>query len=183
MTREDIEVVDQRWVPRGKTSEWRRHDIRTSDLLVAMRHVHGHDAVVHAGGGVGAWSRWLAQRFDRVYVFEPDLTNYACLSRNISCPNVYPIAARLDAALATENLGTKLDAYGVNKCNLLILSMRQGSAKALYGSEATLCAWAPTVMLRDATSVIERDDARRFLATNGYDPVDDTRDYVIYAKR
>ena len=39
-------------------------------------------SIIHAGANVGAYALKFAERFDTVYAFEPDTTNFKCLTLN-----------------------------------------------------------------------------------------------------
>lgn len=48
-----------------------------------------HRSIIHAGANVGAYALKFAERFNNVYAFEPDVTNFKCLALNtINTPNI-----------------------------------------------------------------------------------------------
>lgn len=57
----------------------------------ALRHTQGRSVAVQAGAHIGAWARYLAERFAHVHTFEPDAVNHRCAERNLAgfgCGNV-----------------------------------------------------------------------------------------------
>jgi FkbM family methyltransferase len=41
-----------------------------------------HRSIIHAGANVGAYALRFAEKFNTVYAFEPDITNFKCLALN-----------------------------------------------------------------------------------------------------
>lgn len=65
------------------------HDI--SSLKEAIGYCSSFHCAVQAGGNVGIWPAYLADKFDAVYTAEPDADNFACLSANVTAPNVFKL--------------------------------------------------------------------------------------------
>ncbi len=54
-----------------------------------------HRVAVQAGGHIGIYPVILAECFERVYTFEPEWRNFACLARNAAAPNIFAMRAVL----------------------------------------------------------------------------------------
>jgi len=50
---------------------------------------------IQAGGHCGLWAGHLAEHFNSVYTFEPDMDNFWCLMMNVCSWNVFPFRAFL----------------------------------------------------------------------------------------
>ena len=77
------------WYPRD-SFKWPIEDTKlklVNDWVVDVEHalefVGNRRVAVQAGGACGIWPARLAGFFDRVYTFEPCITNYECLVENL----------------------------------------------------------------------------------------------------
>jgi FkbM family methyltransferase len=139
-----------------------------SELSGASEHVFplvkNRGVVVQAGGNFGSWPKYFSQHFDRVYTFEPDMTNFYCLSVNVSEQNVFKFNAALGAEHGTVGLaGTpancgsifvsgagdvptlKIDDLGLGRCDLIYLDVEGAETVALHGAFNTIDKYRPVV--------------------------------------
>ena len=63
--------------PPKKNGFYREH------LQAAFRYVRAWDVAIDVGSHVGFWCLEMAQRFGKVYAFEPSPANHACLVKNL----------------------------------------------------------------------------------------------------
>lgn len=68
---------------------------RASTLPAHCDRIRSHRCCIQAGGHIGIYPRYLAQRFGRVYTFEPERENFACLARNADAENIFAARAFL----------------------------------------------------------------------------------------
>ena len=86
-------------------------------------------SMIHAGANVGSYTLRYADSFDRVYSFEPDRTNFRCLSLNtVEKDNVFLYQAALGNQPTTVSLfngsPTNCGAFGVTQQgNIPVLSI------------------------------------------------------------
>lgn len=82
---------------------WPSYDVKLEqvfdtwrDINKVMEYVTRKKACIQAGGAVGVFPWHLADRFEAVYTFEPDYTNFQCLVNNIrGKTNIYAFNAAL----------------------------------------------------------------------------------------
>lgn len=151
-----------------------------ADLLPERR------AVVQAGGCAGLWPLALAHYFPRVYTFEPDPTNFACLKANVAeTPNVVAMPCALGETFARVGLTrprakaglwhvegdgdiplVPLDAVvGDTPIDALVLDVEGYEVQALRGAERLIAAHHPLLWLEWTTNTAALTD---FLAAHGY---------------
>lgn len=79
--------VDVRWL-RPRLKAWRIYGIgsgpKPGDLLEALAYVDRWTVAIDGGANTGAYTRMLANRFERVLSFEPTPDTFAALERNVS---------------------------------------------------------------------------------------------------
>lgn len=138
----------------------------------AMRYVKNRNVVVQAGGNVGVWPKWFAERFAHVYSFEADPTNFRCLCRNCPEENVFKFNAALGdkpgcvnitrvSYKGEQNCGGNyvtdggviptlvVDDLMLPTCDLIQLDIEGYEFSALKGAEGTIKAYRPVVMIED----------------------------------
>lgn len=161
-----------------------------------LEHVPGRRAVVQAGGNVGVYPTYLAREFDKVYTFEPDENNFACLTQNIT-KNKGKIAA-YHAALGSHD-GTvstqphrpndngcimvlevddgpvpmrTIDDLNLDVCDLIWLDVEGYEEPALKGAERTIEKHRPAVIVEVNTTPtlhgLEVGGAVNWLEERGY---------------
>lgn len=184
------------WWPKGSESYVRRYVRHAHDLAVAVQHCKGKRVAVQAGGHCGAWPLWLSRRFDRVYTWEPDGMNFACLMRNVakeSPERIYAARGMLGSFGSTLSLnrnqvnigghkGTpdrgpvpvyQIDALDLQDCDLVQLDVEGMELPALSGAVVTLTKHRPVLMIEDRDHGARhgwgtRERLMEFLAGIGY---------------
>lgn len=173
-----------------------------------MEHVPGREVVVQAGGNVGVYPAHLARYFNRVYTFEPDENNFACLSRNITL-NKGKIEA-FHAALGSHS-GTvstiqhkpgdagcimvsevedgavpmrTIDDLDLDACDLIWLDIEGYEEKALEGAERTIEKYRPAVIVEVNMTPqlhgLEIGGAVRWLEDRGYQRKVNIHNDILY---
>lgn len=169
-------------------TKWRHSLKHVRSLEWAMTACTRRRTAVQAGGNVGIWPRRMAERFERVYTFEPDEISRACLERNV-LGNVTVYAAALGSApgwceINRESLGshavmpgdrvpvTTVDTLNLDDVDLLQLDVEGYEWHALTGAAATIVRCRPIIQveLRDFTKKYGRSDreVRQLLESLGY---------------
>jgi FkbM family methyltransferase len=62
----------------------KRNGFQREHLLAAFEYVRAWDVAIDVGAHVGFWARDMAQRFGKVYAFEPAEDCYECLNKNLA---------------------------------------------------------------------------------------------------
>src|SRR5687768_6784500 len=75
---------------------WNLRDLSTVDAVLTR--VPGRTACVQAGGNLGAFGKYLARQFQRVYVFEPDASLFPKMVANAPEQNIVRFQAALGEA-------------------------------------------------------------------------------------
>lgn len=140
------------------------------DLDIALRYVRTFGTVVQAGGNVGVWPKYLAQRFAGVYTFEPEPTNWECLLLNCHGADIvrfnyalgersgyigigYPEGRANMGACCVENYGvipmTTIDSFDLPACDFIQLDIEGYEPWALRGARRTIDRFHPVLMLED----------------------------------
>ena len=179
---------------------------QVKDLERALKYVEDTVECVQAGGNVGVWAKYLAQRFDNVYTFEPDQENFECLVENCPEENIYKFQAGLGEEnghgkvvgdkrncgayqMEYEDGGVipilKIDDLGLRP-SLIVLDIEGMELLALRGAFETLKAFGPVVMIEDKGLSkkydIEKGEAGLFLEKLGYRLVDEVHRDLIYVR-
>ena len=143
-------------------------------------------AVVQAGGCAGLWPLALAHYFPRVYTFEPEPANFACLKANIAeAPQIVAVQAALGDTVRRVGLTrprpkaglwhvegdgdipmVPLDSVvGDTPIDALVLDVEGYEVPALRGAERILAAHHPLLWLEWTTNTA---DLTAFLEAHGY---------------
>lgn len=123
---------------------------------------------VQAGGCCGVFPKLLAQHFDYVYTFEPDLENFEALCRNVPEHNVFKFPAALGVnhegvsivvpertntnvgALTTTAIGPiptlVIDDLALQQCDLIYLDVEGAEENALVGAAFTIERYSPVIV-------------------------------------
>lgn len=89
------------WWPAHVKQAGLRYFNHAFDMNVALGYCKHKRVALQAGGHIGMWPIWLAERFEQVFTFEPDETNFACLTRNVTKHK--PLAVKVMAYNAALN--------------------------------------------------------------------------------
>jgi FkbM family methyltransferase len=159
--------------PDGADANVMRYIQHAADMRAALKHAPGRVAAVQAGGHCGIWPLWLAQRFERVFTFEPDPANWECLQANcraqLAADRIFATNACLGAEptrirMATNGKNTgghkgtrepgatpvvTIDGLQLAACDLIVLDVEGMELPALRGAERTLAEFRPVLMLED----------------------------------
>jgi FkbM family methyltransferase len=196
------ELVHGLWWPTSPDPrEARRRAKRIRDARAAATEIAAlartHDVVLQAGGHVGLWPMALAEVFAVTVTFEPDATNYTCLTRNIDLPNIIafkaalgalPGAGRVVRTAAHQHLsgagyvipGDEVPVLTIDEAvaeatdtiSAIVLDVEGGEYAALQGAAGTLRLHRPLVVV-EAGAVAHvgtrtLGDIERLLARFGY---------------
>lgn len=143
------------------------------DLSRAVGFCKERRGVVQAGGNCGVWAAQLASVFDRVWTYEPDPVNFACLKHNTAkFTNVHAINAGLGSvskrvglagfenncgAYQIDEQGGKdiiietLDknAWGLGKIDLIYLDIEGYELFAIIGASTVIRENRPIIAVED----------------------------------
>lgn len=139
-----------------------------TDMQPAVDLTRAKRIAVQAGGNVGCWPKWLAERFDDVVTFEPEPNNYEALRANVTEPNAYKYQVALGETkgfvgmrLSPKNIGAHriegsgnipmitLDSLTLAHCDLLVLDVEGYEFPVLRGGFNLLKRCSPVIMLED----------------------------------
>lgn len=180
---------------------------QVQDVDRALAHVKDFDTCVQAGGNVGYWPLYLADKFKKVYTFEPDKENYACMVENIEgVDNIFHERAGLgDRNHAASLVGDRkncgayqieeggndfpivmLDNYNLSP-SLLCLDIEGYELIALRGATETIKRSSPVIMLEDKGLSekygTKKGDVEHWLEQFGYKVVERIHRDVILVKQ
>lgn len=164
---DEIELRDGWYWPKADIQGWRFISDEVRDIDEIMNYVKGRDVVIQAGGNCGMWPKKYATIFKTVYTFEPDPTNYECLRRNVTEPNVIiqncalsenqqkvGIEVRWDDNRGANRVTldgdipcVTIDSLNAPACDLLQLDVEGFEQVALHGGLETIKKYKPTVVL------------------------------------
>lgn len=160
--------------------------------------------VVQAGGNVGVFPLVFAKHFEKVLSFEPDKTNFECLSRNTGgVKNIEIINAALGDRHKTSGLHRKddncgahylegngdivvvpLDDFELTECDLLQLDIEGYEYFALQGATETIKRSKPVIICEEKGlgkfHGIEQNAITCFLLELGYKSSDKLGNDVVY---
>lgn len=92
------QIYGNDWVwPSDDKRVWKHlhHPDSVSSLETLIQLCNQKRTVVQAGGNCGINPKYFSKYFKTVYTFEPDSTNFYCLSNNVMDHNVYKFQAAL----------------------------------------------------------------------------------------
>jgi FkbM family methyltransferase len=179
-----MQKIGSFWVPDLDLERWRNRrkakrlyggdgsGPKIADLEEALRYVRRWTVAIDGGANVGAYSRVMMQRFDRVLAFEPAPDTYAALARNLEewgASNVEPrqqalsdraesvrLAApprRRSLSRAVVGVGdipaVRIDELGLPDLAFLKLDLEGYESRALGGAVEALRRFRPLVMFED----------------------------------
>ena len=140
---------------------------------VALNYVKGWNLAVDVGAYCGAWSYAFAQRFKRVYMFEPFPEHHDLARQNLA---PYQNVIRYQVALLDKkgdgsmmHGGSKynylkfgegpvmvepLDRYELPACDLLKIDAEGADALVLQGAERTIATYSPVIIVEEKDSEV-----------------------------
>lgn len=198
------EDIDGIWWMDGDHGSWDGPHIDwLSHREKILGRVKEFGVVVQAGGNLGLYPRLLAQRFERVYTFEPHPKSFRCMMKNVEdLENVFPINAALAqhnelCAMSLDfdsNMGTNRTVFGdtnyikptvptftvdqlkLDRCDLIWFDIEGAEPGAVEGSIETITKFRPVVALETTDGFIQE-----LLGNLGYDTVDRSISDNVYA--
>jgi FkbM family methyltransferase len=160
------------------------------------------EVAVQAGGHIGMYPKRLSERFARVYTFEPDATNFECLTANC--------AGRQGVWAARGVLGDARGCVGVNRhknsgghsvdgegatplyriddlsldaCDLIYLDVEGYEVHALRGALKTIRAYKPVIVAEENKQQqrhgFKPGDIEKLLAPLGYRKVRSSGEDIV----
>jgi FkbM family methyltransferase len=142
---------------------------RSQELDQHIARLKHRRSCVQAGGHIGIYPKVLSASFQRVYTFEPDVHNFACLAANTAeAPNIYAARAFLGdrhggRELLVHGSGTGghhtggvghvpmycVDDLGLADCDALFIDVEGVELEVLAGARATLKKCKPLLVLEE----------------------------------
>ena len=139
-----------------------------SDVDDILTFVKDRNVAVQAGGNVGVYPKELGKTFRRVYTFEPDSKNYACMQDNVPEDHVIKYRAALGSQRGYTGLScdenncgahfmvsgndiqvVAIDDLGLEDCNLIYLDVEGYEMEALKGASDTIRRFRPVIVAED----------------------------------
>lgn len=164
--------------------DWPNHD------KIIDKYVKNNGAALMAGGNAGLYPFFYSLRFEKVYTFEPDLLNFACLVDNCSTPNVIKFNTGLSdktefvgfhlslnnngmhyvtedrSASAFDIFTIAIDSLNIPELSLIHLDTEGCELKIFKGAIETIKRCRP-VILTDLT--IDEEEITNLLVDLGYE--------------
>jgi FkbM family methyltransferase len=168
--------VDLRWGKRRRKSLKLFRDQDGPDLTEleqALERVQRWTVAIDGGANVGAHSRFLAQRFEKVYGFEPAPDTYQAFVRNVEDWNlgdrVVPLQQALSDRVESVSLGgawrrrslsrrvtgggsiacVRIDDLGLTDLAFMKLDLEGYEERALRGAQETIRRFKPVILFED----------------------------------
>jgi FkbM family methyltransferase len=113
-------ALDREWLwPATDTECWPVVFGWSPDLEIVYKHCRSFRSVVQAGGNMGVWPWLLAQKFQRVYTFEPDPRCFRYLVHNVANgPNISQKVWFSQSALGSERRHARIHHLPGEETNL-----------------------------------------------------------------
>lgn len=190
--------------PQADTELWRvAHDYTILNMAIGF--CKQRRGVIQAGGACGTFPAWLAERFEMVYTFEPDSTNFTCLAMNAQQGNVLKFQAALgpdqrNTTLEREkpnNAGTSYvtsgtgsrtiagDALELPNIDLIQLDTEGFEYSALYGLRQTIARDGPVIVIEQKHSArygLTADAVVNLIKGFGYEQVANYARDIIFKR-
>jgi FkbM family methyltransferase len=155
-----------------KDKKYKQNGFQSEHLDEALKHVTKWDYAVDVGAHVGFWARDMADKFGKVYCFEPSPATFGCLAKNLagydnvelSCMAVgdkeRKVAIRRDLRRG-ENSGSEfisvnnngqtrmvsLDALELPGCDFLKIDVEGFELGVLKGAKKTIGKYKPVISM------------------------------------
>ena len=145
------------------------------------------------GGNVGFWSKDMCERFERVEIFEPDLSNTECLRLNLDQYKNYTLH---EVGLGNQNANKQfyvievktLDSYNFTDVDFIKIDTQGSELDILQGAKQTLlqndCVLNIEVEQKNQSQVAKAKPIFELMESIGYIKLSRfKRDEVLFAKR
>lgn len=205
----DIQGQSQWYWPKGDTgafgdaTDGPMRDWIEGHSTKYFKYLDNNSLVVTAGACCGMHTRFYANKFERVYAFEPDARSFHCMVNNTPFRNVVKFNAGLGATCGTYKLDiTNTDNIGIHKivppnlmgenyhpiqmltidslnlpaCSLIQLDVELYEKQVLLGAEETIDKYKPVI-------VVEHFSDHEFMDRLGYKKVDQSFSDSIYVRK
>ena len=197
------------WPKYDRGTWWAMHDLPVTPefLKIVMDHIPNRNIMIQAGGNCGQYVREYAKWFNTVYTFEPDPTNFLCLTLN--CPrNVIKTQAclgkektfiELEGHVTADGLesggihvGQKgniptviIDELALPGCDLIQLDIEGYEYFALQGAVQTIEQYHPVIIVEwfDAWSArygVDKPTFDKFFSDRGYQEIMHEHSDTVY---
>lgn len=152
---------------------------QVDDLDIIVSYCTRRKVAIQAGGACGVWPYYLAEHFDWVNTFEPDVLNFHCLKANLGGELYFKLGKSyvdaFHAALGARrgfcrvrhhpseenNAGAgyiepggrvpviTIDDLDLHACDLVQLDVEGAEVDALLGGYMTIRAYQPTIVIEE----------------------------------
>lgn len=189
--KKEVILKDNKWYwPKKDEGSWEGQN-RNIDLVnQVMPYVKGNQVMVQAGGNCGYILSTFVDKFETIYTFEPDSTNFYCLNNNVTEDNVIKIQSclgydklpvsvkdlvRPDRPMdiggvhvsGTGNIPTiSIDSLNLRACNLIQFDIEGYELKAIIGSVETIEKYKPVLCIEFCEKWLIRYDDNSDKLTN-----------------
>lgn len=194
-TKTHISLVGDIYWPTASlhTLEPTKQTLKMNDALLPF--LKNTKTMIQAGGNCGITLLPFIDIFEKIYTFEPDPINFACLCLNVTADNVYKTQACLGETHKLINLGYvgsdcgsahinsagniptfKVDDLNLNECDLIMLDVEGYELYALMGAEQTILKYKPLICVEVYNDWMNRynysyPDLVNYLSKFGYKEV------------
>ena len=194
----------QEWVwPTRDTGLWDGplNDWESSHSIKYFKYLKKTDVVIQAGGACGMYPRMFAERFQRVFTFEPNAYSFYCLVNNCSKENIVKFQAALGAGnqmcdihgMNEDNVGIckikeievdripifAIDSFNFSQCDLICLDTEGYEDKIILGALRTIEKFKPVITIELGM----RDEILSKLTPLGYKVEDQSvSDHIFVCK-
>lgn len=171
------EIYGNGWVwPSNDKRVWKHlhHPHSVSSLETLIQLCDQKRTVVQAGGNCGINPKYFSRYFKTVYTFEPDSTNFYCLSNNVMDHNVYKFQAALGEDTTSVfleevkgNIGgykvmgdgdipqIVLDSLCIKDVDLMQIDVEGFEGYVINGAIQTITKYKPVIMLETKSTNAE----------------------------
>ena len=193
---------------------WPKNDIdcakfifeQTDSIDLVLTHCKSKRAVVQAGGNCGLWPIILSKKFDVVYTFEPDDTNFKALVLNtLDQKNIIRFQTALgfhrdqiSLNIKEKNVGAhhvkgrgiiptiRVDDLALKNCDLIYLDVEGAEMATLLGSQKTIQRNWPVIVIEEKGLSNKygypRGSCEEYLIKLGYTVVERSHKDIVFVK-
>jgi FkbM family methyltransferase len=110
----------------ANVGKWRKYGNHAHELAAVLPFLRRQRVAVQAGGHCGMYPIWLAKQFERVYTFEPEARNFACLLHNVRTAGVEGSVYAARGLLCHERRPLHLSVHGKNSGGHKVVELGTG---------------------------------------------------------